>query len=82
MHPTTIPAPGETLVTGAWFRAYFKAVVRLTHKVSKYQPMPPWDADYEIHVGSAGGRITVEGVRSSRTFGNAHAAALFPEGDV
>jgi hypothetical protein len=32
-YPTTVPAKGETLATGGLLRAYFRAALRLTHKV-------------------------------------------------
>jgi hypothetical protein len=32
-HPTTEPAKGETRATGGLLRTYFRAVLRLTHKV-------------------------------------------------
>jgi hypothetical protein len=32
-HETTVPMEGETLLTGTFFRGYFEAILRLTHKV-------------------------------------------------
>jgi hypothetical protein len=36
-HSTTKPAAGETLSTGRWFRAYFRAFVQLMHTVRVFK---------------------------------------------
>jgi hypothetical protein len=81
-HPTTAPATGETLATGGWFRAYFRAIIRLTHTVRPRCVSLMRAADGGVCVGQRRGEPVHGRPAADRTVRDARAASVRGEGTV